>query len=501
MLSSLLLACVPLCLQGSALDKAFALADNHVKAQKFEAAVAALRGAGADTATDGAVRTRYGTYLMRWTEWRIQSGDREVSGLAAVDAWIEVADVFDAASRLDGATDETYVHWSECLLNASDPAGARSACDDGLDRFASSAALLMQRARVGMAQARKAAELGASEDEGERYAEAEADLRAAMTKAPKSAAPCERLGELLITRWANGGSSDAKLRQQAIEIWTEGARRDPAGLNLNNTYAWLQADARVPLTVVLEKDPAYLDALWFRGLSSWSANPVDWPGLRDDLLKVLEKAPNFVDANFYLGDGAFRRGDELIAAGEAAPANEAFAAAAKFWTAYLAARVDVYAQSARQAADGGAALAERMTWLAGKVGPNPFEGGMGLHAEAATIMNLVVRLTPEDGYAWQNLGFFQREAAAYEDSRAAYARAHELLPDDPQVMNDYAVIHHYYLKSEDELAKDLYRRAAARAEAMLQAGGLTEADAERFRVALRDANTNLAKLEAGNRRN
>jgi cytochrome c-type biogenesis protein CcmH/NrfG len=116
-------------------------------------------------------------------------------------------------------------------------------------------------------------------------------------------------------------------------------------------------------------------------------------------------------------------------------------------------------------------------------------------------MALVVRLTPDDGYAWQNLGFFRRESGAHEDARAAYARAYQLLPEDPQVMNDYAVIHHYYLKDEDALVKDLYREAIRRAQAMLDAGGLTEADADRIRTALRDATNNLRKIEAGSREN
>ncbi len=481
--------------QNPALDKAFAQADEYARTQKFEAAVAALRGAGADTTKDGAARTRYCGFLMRWTEQRIQNGDREVAGLAAVDAWFEVADAFEAASKLTGASDATFEQWSEALLNANDMPAAIEAVDAGLASFAASARLSLQRGRVHMAMARKAGELGAREDEAARYAAAEKDFRAAMSKAPKSAAPCERLGELKVSLWAAGGGTDAKLRKEAIEIWTEGGRRDPAGLNLANTYTWLRGDAGAPLSAVLAQQPENLDALWFRGLSAWARNPVDWPGVRDDLSKVLEKKPDFADANFYLGDAAFRRGNDLIAGQKTEDADLAFAAAAKFWAAYLAARGQTYAAALRQGADGVAELATRMTWLAGKA------VGYGKPDQAAAIMAFVVALTPDDGFAWQNLAFFQRESGEFEAARRAYERAHELLPDDPQVMNDYAVIHHYYLKDEDELALGLYRQAIARAREMLDAGGLTAEDSERIQTALRDATNNLRKLEAGDRRN
>jgi len=481
--------------QDPALDKAFVQADNYAKAGKHEAAVAGLRGAGADTHKDGAVRTRFGTYLMRWTEARIQAGDPEVAGLAAVDAWFEVADFFAGAVKLPGATDESFEHWSEALLNANDLGASLAAADEGLAQHKDSARLLLQRGRVLMAEARKAAEVGGEEDAAKAYAAAEKAFRQAMEKAPKNAAPCVRLGELKITVWAAAGATDAAMRQEAVGLYVEAARRDPAGLDLGLTYAWLQGDARAPLTVILEKDPKNLDALWFRGLASWASVPVDWPGLRDDLMKVLEANPGFVDANFYLGDGAMKRGAELVAQEKTADADDAYAAAARFWAAYLEARGSVYATSLRQGADGGADMAQRMTWLAGRA------YGFGQAGQAAAIMSFVVQLTPEDGFAWQNFAFFHRDAGNAEKAREAYAKAYELLPDDPQVMNDYAVIHHYYLKDEDELALDLYRRAIARAQAMLDGGGLTGDDRDRISIALRDATNNLKKLEAGNRRN
>jgi tetratricopeptide (TPR) repeat protein len=504
----LLLALGALCApQDPALDKALATAAKYATQNNFQAALAALEGAGANTSDDPVARTQYGVYRMRWLEDRLQRNDPEVAGFAAIDAWNEIADAFAAVTRLPGANDEPWEHWSECLLNASDLGQALSVADDGVSEHRDSVRLQLQRGRVLMALARKAAEIGRTEEETKRYDEAEAAFRTAMEKGKKSAAPCLRLAELKITRWAAGGSSDAKLRAEAVALWTEAVQREPGGVDLGATYAWLGADAVAPLDAFLEAKPDHLDAIWFRGLAHWAANPVNWPGARDDLMKVVEKNPTFYDAYFYLGDAAMRRGEELSAA-QSPDADDAYRAAAKFWAAYLEPRATVYAGSLRQSADAGAGIAQRLTWLAWKAG-----FGFGQNDQAAAIMRCVVQVTPEDGFAWSNLGLYLRDhaerltraredaGALIEEARAAYARAYALLPEDPQVMNDYAVIHHYYLHDEDEMVKDLYRRAMERAQKMLDEGGMDQADQVRIGTALQDATNNLRKLEAGNRRN
>ena len=494
--------------QDPALDKAMATAAKYANQNNFQAALAAMEGAGANTCDDPVARTQYLVYRMRWTEDRLQRNDPELAGFAAIDEWNEIADSFAAITRMPRAGAAPWEHGSECLLNAGDLVQALSVADDGVSEHREAVNLHLQRGRVLMSLARKAAQVGRSEEEASRYAEAEAAFRVAMEQGKKLAAPCLRLAELKITLWANAGASDAAMRQEAVQLWTDAVKREPAGVDLGTTYNWLGADAVAPLSAYLEAEPENVDAIWFRGLAYWQTNPIDWPGLRDDLLKVLDANPGFVDANFYLGDGAMRRGQELSAAGNTADADTAYRAAAKFWAAYLDGRATVYAGSLRQSADGGSGMAERLTWLAWKAG-----FGFGQNDHAAAIMRCVVQITPEDGFAWSNFGLYLRDHAErlarageaaeawIEEARAAYARAYALLPEDPQVMNDYAVIHHYYLHDEDEMVKDLYRRAKERAQQMLDAGGLDQADQERIGIALRDATNNLRKIEAGNRRN
>ncbi len=458
---------------------------------RFAEAVAVLEEAGAAESDDPELRLALATWKQRALEADLAAGKPELQGLAAVDAWYEVADLFRDATRAPGAGPAAWVGWSEALLNANDADAALEAAQEGLTRFRDDPDLLMQQARVLGVKSRTVAGLGKEEEAAELAAAAESVLRRAVEVAPDRAAPRLRLAESLVLKWAQGGEDAAAAREEAVRLWKEAAEAEPEGVNPQAAADWLGGDAVAVLDVLVARDPENVDLKWYRGLAAYQADPVDWPTLAADMQAVLEFNPAFTMAHFYLGDGALKRATELAQAGDDAATGKAIRAAARHWAKYLESNLAAYAASARQAADGGAALAERMTWLAGKA------YAQGLPNEAAKIMELVVALKPQDAYAWQNLAFFRREARAYEDSLAAYDRALQLAPDDPQIMNDLAVILHYYLKRDRERAAELYRTAAERAEAMLASGELADADVERIRTALRDAGNNLKKLEAG----
>jgi len=106
---------------------------------------------------------------------------------------------------------------------------------------------------------------------------------------------------------------------------------------------------------------------------------------------------------------------------------------------------------------------------------------------------------------WNDLGLFLRDHATglrdrelaqqeFEASYDAYRRALALAPDDPQLLNDAAVVLDYYLERELDLALEMYERAREIAEAGLDAGTVAEEDLEVWRIALRDARNNSAKL-------
>ncbi len=142
--------------------------------------------------------------------------------------------------------------------------------------------------------------------------------------------------------------------------------------------------------------------------------------------------------------------------------------------------------------------------------------------DAVWLTELVLDATPEDQVAdrarhHNNIGLFfrdegdRRRAAArrrtmseeesaelmelYERSLAAYEQALALDPENPAFLNDTAVVLHYNLQREYDRALAMYAKAAERAQALLDGGGLEAEIEELFRIALRDARNNSRLLE------
>ena len=135
---------------------------------------------------------------------------------------------------------------------------------------------------------------------------------------------------------------------------------------------------------------------------------------------------------------------------------------------------------------------------------------------------------------WNNYAFLCRETKMYKESFAAYENALQVQPDDPQLMNDGAVILDYHLGTagkirqaervhnrlmktrrmiayrsppldEDSLkeqvkanlrrAADMYAEAAKLADRALKSRKVEKKDLDRYRTARRDARNNLRKLK------
>lgn len=487
-------------LQSGGLEEALATAETLASRNNLRGAVSALEDAGVVESGNGAAMAAYGNYRMRLLESEVAAG--RVRGLDVIDGWADVADVLAAACALPGAPDSAWVDRSEALLNGGDEATALAALDEALAKSADSAVLHMQRGRVLMALARKAEGIGDEEARNARYAEAEGAFKSAMKAAPKSAAPAERLGELLWTLWFQGGNTDDALKQRAIDVWVQAAERDPMGVDLANANAWLAADSVPVLDKLAETRSDDALVYWYRGMAHHAAGAEHWDAIKADFEKVLALNPQFTNAYFFLADGAMQRGVwQAQVQGDTDKAAAAYRASAGYWAKYLKDFGDDYRRSLAGQPDGGRGVAENMNYLAGQLVVRGLFIPEADRAVGIVLLDWTTRTIPDYADAWQNLGFFCREAGEYPRARDAYQRAHELLPDDPQIMNDYAVIYHFYLQSEDDLAEELYRRAIARAEAMLEAGQVPEADLGRIRDSLRDARSNLEKLLQGDRKN
>jgi tetratricopeptide (TPR) repeat protein len=123
---------------------------------------------------------------------------------------------------------------------------------------------------------------------------------------------------------------------------------------------------------------------------------------------------------------------------------------------------------------------------------------------------------PEEPRYWNNLGLFLRdegerlEIDAHENKTpapdpalledlygrayAAYQRALELHPDDPQLICDTAVMLTYHIGGEKTEVEAMYRHALALVEARLAASDLTAEDRARFEQTRDDIGVNLKAL-------
>jgi Tfp pilus assembly protein PilF len=137
--------------------------------------------------------------------------------------------------------------------------------------------------------------------------------------------------------------------------------------------------------------------------------------------------------------------------------------------------------------------------------------------EAAILSEIETLAVPTDADYWNNTGLFYRDAGAalrgsdndddknlaktyFEKAYAAYTKALELMPENPALLNDTAVMLHYYLDRDSDKAKAMYKKAAELAEAELKREDLTPEVRTRDETALRDSKNNLAKLERGDKR-
>ncbi|KAA3607085.1 MAG: tetratricopeptide repeat protein [Planctomycetota bacterium] len=479
----MILATCLLLLQSGDLDRALAKAEALAAQNQFAGAVQVLEKAGAAQSDHAKALSALGTYQLRDTEAKTASG--ELTGLKVVDAFNRAAGTLRKACGTGEAAAETYANLSEALLNTSDLRGAAKVVEDGLAKHRNDLALLLQQGRVAFARAN---EVGTDAKKMEAYQKAAEAYGRARKAHPQSAVACVRLGEVRL--WQQD-------RPAAVACWQEALKRNPAEVDMGAMVSWLGIDASPLLEEHMQR--AGEDALlrWYQGLAEYNSQQSEqWPNAKKHFLKALELNPAFTNTWYFLGAGAMAAGTRLQQSGQNDAANREYRFSAKAWGLYLK---DFGAHQLGQMAaqeDKGDGFVAQMKWLAGKaIGGNDFE-------TAIHLSRFLVQARPQDVEAWNNLALLYRDTGQAEPSLKAYQKAYSLNPQDPQLMNDLAVIYHYYLKTEDETAKDLYRKAITRAESLLaNPEALADGDQERYQVALRDARRNLSKLEAGNRIN
>ena len=491
MIISTLLLLLP---QTGDLEAALQTARQKAENGDFQGAVSALESANASSSRNCEALTALGVFKLRNAEVQISSG--QLRGLAINDAFLDAAEVLEQASQLPGSTSVAFENWSEALLNGGDRKNALRAATQGVASYPKTGTIYAQRARIHVAVAQNSSVMTTKLDG---FSAAIEDLKAAVKFDKTSAIFCTKLGETLILEaFAKEKKGDpSKARKSAAKLWASAIKRNKAAVDLSAMCQWLGSEA-VPLLEKLDKSQGKDATMaWYKGFAEYSTTPANWKEVRKHFEKSLELSPGMSNSYYFLADGAFKEGRRIQDSGEdAARATKAYRYSANAWAKYLASNGPAHSAGTLNSPDGGAATIATMKWLAGvAVNHRDVESAIEINA-------WISKTTPNDVEAWNNLGVMYRDSGQAALSLPAYAKAAELSPEDPQVLNDWAVIYHYYLKTEDEKARDLYQQAIDLANSILSnQSGLSDEAKQRIRIALRDATNNLAKLKNGNRRN
>lgn len=263
-------------------------------------------------------------------------------------------------------------------------------------------------------------------------------------------------------RWGTDSKADATLlwylgyaRYQALQ----GAKKEFE----EDAYPEFEL-AAAELKAAVEKWPAYANGLWYAGLAEYATS--DYEGAADTFIDFWQLDPAGAVATFDADQERSLPRIEYIIAQLVDPAG-------------LRTRADV----------------EK------------------LH-KAATLAELCANTLKPAGLHWSYKGLFMRDygdvqlrnrmlepgsdelVAIYEESVAAYERALKLEPDNPNFMNDLAVVLHYNLDRDLERALELYTEAEKIAARMMEDPTVDEQRKQDFiSIALRDAGNNRRLLE------
>ena len=452
----------------------------------------------------------YGMTFARRAEGYVADG---VSDASVRMNFVDAADFLERAVRADPVRyHDAFLPLAGAAWYVEKPELARFAAERAVEVDPASAPAWLLRGRIALAQFAEAerAEPGSSAAEG-RWSEAAHALQRALElfAAPNDedartqlADAATQLGHARLWRKLGPEATDAYATAiawnplgfpyaQAVE-YLRGVQPSPdderpsgfrAALELGRTRLESQAGTG---------DPRAGTLLWYLGWARFV--DADWDGAEEAFHAALARGPQFSNAWFYVGLARQYRQDS----------EGAVAAMHAGWNADPVAMV-----AAVEGALGSQRAFENLLgWCASQEPPR--------NLDAAFLAEMLAGARPHEARHWNNLGLFLRDEGErleleahrdklpkpdaalldglYERSFRAYERALELTPDDPQLLNDTALMLIYHVGPDFPRAQGMFERALALIEAQLARPDLSEEDRQRLEQNLADAKENLQAI-------
>ena len=211
---------------------------------------------------------------------------------------------------------------------------------------------------------------------------------------------------------------------------------------------------------------------WHAGLTAFQLE--DWKKTRSQMTHAFQLQPAYLNALFYFGIASYNLED--------------FDAALTALSLYATDSPKDLLEALRAAGKKADTYAAYLTFLA----EHANEKGQLV---ASRDLNHVAALFSNDADTWNNYAFLCRETKKYEEAYKGYLAALTTAPNDPNILNDCALILQYHLNRDLGKARSMYELAIKNAKAILLGREATKEAKTRARQAISDASGNLKKLQ------
>lgn len=285
---------------------------------------------------------------------------------------------------------------------------------------------------------------------------------------------------------------------EAARSYAEAAAYDPAAVDFGQMRSTLgperfssALESAATEFAHLHPDAGAEDAalVWWLGRARYDQNK--YAEADEAFSRAVEKNPTFLNSWYYIALARYQQKDY----------DGAITALRRNWDAD---QNDLAASLASNLDVNLAILDSMVGWFVQH--DRPFEAGV--------LSEMQATAAPTAARFWNNMGLFYRDAGEplkqsdreedrataqgyFETAYRAYSNGLTASPDDPSILNDTAVMLHYYLHRDLERARELYKKATERATAELARTDLAADVRTIYQTALRDSKNNLALLEKG----